>query len=230
MRLDDIRPVIDLLDRAGYYSLECWGGATFDVCLRFLRENPWERLRQIKARCKTPLQMLLRGQNILGYRNYPDDVLVRFIELAASSGIDIFRVFDALNDTRNLEKAIRTVKAVGAHAQGTISYTFTPCTPSGLRKLSQNEALGAAHLPQGLAAPTPAPPRNSPALTWASRSRSVAWPHTSAWPVAAYLARIAPVRRRSTRLLESAAPRSRRSRRSTPSSRRRATKPGSTPR
>ena len=145
MRMDDILPVIDLIDRAGYYSLECWGGATFDVCLRFLRENPWERLRQIKARCKTPLQMLLRGQNILGYRNYPDDVLVRFIELAASSGIDIFRVFDALNDTRNLEKAIRTVKAVGAHAQGTISYTFSPVhTVEAYVKLAQEmEALGA---------------------------------------------------------------------------------------
>ena len=126
MRTEDILPVLDAVDAAGYYSLECWGGATFDVCLRFLRENPWERLRQIKSRCRTPLQMLLRGQNILGYKHYPDDVLRRFIELAAKNGIDIFRIFDALNDTRNLESAIRTVKAVGAHAQGTISYTFSP--------------------------------------------------------------------------------------------------------
>ncbi len=126
MRREDILPILDTIDKAGYYSLECWGGATFDVCLRFLREDPWERLRLIRKRCKTPLQMLLRGQNILGYRNYPDDVLKRFIELAASNGIDIFRIFDALNDTRNLEQAIRCVKAVGAHAQGTISYTFSP--------------------------------------------------------------------------------------------------------
>lgn len=126
MRTEDILPIIDTIDAAGYYSLECWGGATFDVCLRFLRENPWERLRQIKSHCKTPLQMLLRGQNILGYKHYPDDVLRRFIELSAQNGIDIFRVFDALNDTRNLEFAIKTIKEVGAHAQGTISYTFSP--------------------------------------------------------------------------------------------------------
>ena len=148
MRTEDILPVIDTVDAAGYYSLECWGGATFDVCLRFLRENPWERLRQIKARCKTPLQMLLRGQNILGYRHYPDDVLRRFIELAAKNGIDIFRVFDALNDTRNLEYAIKTVKAVGAHAQGTISYTFSPVhTEKAYVKLAAElEQLGADSL------------------------------------------------------------------------------------
>ncbi len=126
MRTNDILPIIDTIDAAGYYSLECWGGATFDVALRFLREDPWERLRLIKSRTKTPLQMLLRGQNILGYKNYPDDVLERFIELSAKNGIDIFRIFDALNDTRNLEKAITTVKKVGAHAQGTISYTVSP--------------------------------------------------------------------------------------------------------
>ena len=145
MRLNDILPVIDAIDRAGYYSLECWGGATFDVCLRFLRENPWERLRQIKARCKTPLQMLLRGQNILGYRNYPDDVLRRFVELAAANGIAVFRIFDALNDTRNLEQAVRAVKATGAHAQGTISYTFSPVhTVEAYVKLAREmEALGA---------------------------------------------------------------------------------------
>jgi len=127
MRTDDILAIADEVDSAGYYSLECWGGATFDVCLRFLRENPWERLRQLKSVCKkTPLQMLLRGQNILGYKNYPDDVLERFIALACENGMDIFRIFDALNDTRNLEKAIQSVKKYGGHAQGTICYTYSP--------------------------------------------------------------------------------------------------------
>lgn len=127
MRTDDILAIAEEVDNAGYYSLECWGGATFDVCLRFLRENPWERLRQLKAVCKkTPLQMLLRGQNILGYKNYPDDVLERFVALACENGMDIFRIFDALNDTRNLERAIQAVKKYGGHAQGTICYTFSP--------------------------------------------------------------------------------------------------------
>ncbi|MEI6210770.1 MAG: pyruvate carboxylase subunit B [bacterium] len=127
MRTDDILQILETVDNAGYYSLECWGGATFDVCLRFLRENPWERLRQIKAIAKkTPLQMLLRGQNILGYRNYPDDLLYRFVSLACENGMDIFRVFDALNDTRNLEHALAAVKKCGGHAQGTICYTFSP--------------------------------------------------------------------------------------------------------
>lgn len=127
LRTDDILEIIDVIDNAGYYSLECWGGATFDVCMRFLRENPWERLRLIKSRAKkTPLQMLLRGQNVLGYRNYPDDLLERFIQLATENGMDIFRIFDALNDTRNLEAAIKYVKASGAHAQGTICYTISP--------------------------------------------------------------------------------------------------------
>ncbi len=127
LRTDDILAIADEVDRTGYYSLECWGGATFDVCLRFLRENPWERLRQIKSVCKkTPLQMLLRGQNILGYKNYPDDVVERFIALACENGMDIFRIFDALNDTRNLEKAIKAVKKYGGHAQGTICYTYSP--------------------------------------------------------------------------------------------------------
>jgi oxaloacetate decarboxylase alpha subunit len=148
MRTEDILPILDAIDAAGYYSLECWGGATFDVCLRFLREDPWERLRQIKARCKTPLQMLLRGQNILGYKHYPDDVLRRFIELAARNGVDIFRIFDALNDTRNLESAIRIVKEVGAHAQGTISYTFSPVhTGAAYVKLARElEQLGSDSL------------------------------------------------------------------------------------
>jgi len=127
MRGDDILEIMDAIDSAGYYSLEVWGGATFDVCLRFLRENPWERLRQIKAKAKkTPLQMLLRGQNILGYRNYPDDLLDRFVALACQNGIDIFRIFDALNDTRNLEYAIKAVKRYGGHAQGTLCYTISP--------------------------------------------------------------------------------------------------------
>ena len=127
MRTDDILKIADKIDDAGYYSLECWGGATFDVCMRFLRENPWERLRRIKKVCrKTPLQMLLRGQNILGYKHYPDDVVERFIALACENGMDIFRVFDALNDPRNLEQAIKCVKKYGGHAQGTISYTTSP--------------------------------------------------------------------------------------------------------
>jgi len=127
MRINDIMGIIDVIDSVGYYSLEMWGGATFDVCLRFLRENPWERLRKIKARAKnTPLQMLLRGQNILGYKNYPDDLLDRFIALACYNGIDIFRVFDALNDVRNLEYAINSIKKHGGHVQGTLCYTISP--------------------------------------------------------------------------------------------------------
>ena len=127
MRTDDILKIAEEIDNAGYYSLECWGGATFDVCMRFLRENPWERLRQIKKVCrKTPLQMLLRGQNLLGYKHYPDDIVERFVALACENGMDIFRVFDALNDPRNLATAIGAVKKYGGHAQGTISYTTSP--------------------------------------------------------------------------------------------------------
>ncbi len=127
MRTDDILRIIDTIDAVGYYSLEVWGGATFDVCMRFLRENPWERLRQVKARAKnTPLQMLLRGQNLVGYRNYADDVVDKFVALACENGIDIFRCFDALNDVRNLESAVRAVKRHGGHAQGTLCYTISP--------------------------------------------------------------------------------------------------------
>lgn len=127
MRTDDILSIAEEVDNVGYYSLECWGGATFDVCLRFLRENPWERLRQIKSVAKkTPLQMLLRGQNGLGYKHYPDDILERMIALACENGMDIFRIFDALNDSRNLKMAIKSVKKYGGHAQGTISYTYSP--------------------------------------------------------------------------------------------------------
>ncbi len=108
-------------------SLEVWGGATFDACVRFLKEDPWERLRQLKAALPaTPLQMLLRGQNLLGYRHYADDVVERFVAKAADNGVDIFRVFDALNDLRNLETAMRAVKASGKHAQGTLCYTVSP--------------------------------------------------------------------------------------------------------
>ncbi len=127
MRTEDILRIIDTVDNVGYYSLEVWGGATFDVCLRFLHENPWERLRQIKAKAKkTPLQMLLRGQNLVGYRNYADDVVDKFIALSCENGIDIFRVFDALNDTRNLEAAVKAVKRHGGHAQGVLAYTISP--------------------------------------------------------------------------------------------------------
>jgi len=127
MRTDDMMKIIDVIDAVGYYSLEVWGGATFDVCLRFLRENPWERLRKIKSRAKkTPLQMLLRGQNIVGYKNYADDLLEHFVALACENGMDIFRIFDALNDTRNVQHAIECVKRFGGHAQGTLSYTISP--------------------------------------------------------------------------------------------------------
>jgi oxaloacetate decarboxylase alpha subunit len=127
MRTDDILGIIDTIDKVGYYSLEMWGGATFDVCMRFLRENPWERLREIKKRAtNTPLQMLLRGQNLVGYRNYSDDVVDTFIGKAVKNGVDIFRVFDALNDSRNLEAAIKSVNKHGGHAQGTLAYTISP--------------------------------------------------------------------------------------------------------
>ncbi len=145
MRTDDILKIAETMDGAGFYSLECWGGATFDVCMRFLRENPWQRLREIKKVCrKTPLQMLLRGQNVLGYRHYPDDVVERFVALACENGMDIFRVFDALNDPRNLETAIRSVKKYGGHAQGTICYTTSPVhTVAAYVKLAKaQEAMG----------------------------------------------------------------------------------------
>ena len=127
MRTPDIIEAAPLLDRVGFSSLEAWGGATFDACLRFLNEDPWERLRLVKAAApNTPIQMLLRGQNLVGYRNYADDVVDYFVELAAKNGVDIFRVFDALNDTRNMQRSIEAVKKAGKHAQGTISYTTSP--------------------------------------------------------------------------------------------------------
>ncbi len=127
MRTEDMLPICDKLDRVGYWSLEVWGGATFDACVRFLKEDPWERLRQLRqALPNTRLQMLLRGQNLLGYRHYADDVVEAFVQKAADNGIDVFRVFDALNDLRNIETAMKAVKKAGKHAQGTICYTTSP--------------------------------------------------------------------------------------------------------
>ncbi|MDK2779618.1 MAG: sodium-extruding oxaloacetate decarboxylase subunit alpha [Pseudomonadota bacterium] len=127
MRTEDMLPICDKLDKVGYWSLEVWGGATFDACVRFLKEDPWERLRQLRAALpNTRLQMLLRGQNLLGYRHYADDVVEAFVQKSADNGIDVFRVFDALNDVRNLETAMKAVKKAGKHAQGTICYTTSP--------------------------------------------------------------------------------------------------------
>ncbi|PPD02423.1 MAG: oxaloacetate decarboxylase subunit alpha [Methylobacter sp.] len=127
LRTEDMLPGCALLDAVGYWSLECWGGATFDACLRFLKEDPWERLSKLKAALpNTPLQMLVRGQNLLGYRHYADDVVRAFILKAAANGMDVFRIFDALNDIRNLQTAIEAAKDSGKHAQGTICYTTGP--------------------------------------------------------------------------------------------------------
>lgn len=127
LRLDDMLPIAAKLDDIGFWSLETWGGATFDACIRFLGEDPWERIRELKkAMPKTPQQMLFRGQNILGYRHYADDVVEAFVERAATNGVDVFRVFDAMNDMRNIEVALAAVNKVGKHAQGTISYTLSP--------------------------------------------------------------------------------------------------------
>jgi oxaloacetate decarboxylase alpha subunit len=127
MRIEDMLPIADKLDQVGYWSLETWGGATFDACIRYLGEDPWERLRQWKAAMpKTRQQMLLRGQNLLGYRHYADDVVDTFVERAAKNGVDVFRIFDAMNDLRNLEEAVRATLATDAHAQGTMSYTVSP--------------------------------------------------------------------------------------------------------
>ena len=127
VRLDDMLPIAAKLDEIGFWSLESWGGATFDACIRYLGEDPWERIRELKkVMPNTPQQMLFRGQNILGYRHYADDVVAKFVERAAVNGVDVFRVFDAMNDMRNIEVALRAVKQVGKHAQGTISYTLSP--------------------------------------------------------------------------------------------------------
>jgi oxaloacetate decarboxylase alpha subunit len=127
LRIDDMLPIAAELDKIGYWSLETWGGATFDACIRFLGEDPWERLRKLKlAMPNTPMQMLLRGQNALGYRHYADDVIEKFIERCAINGMDVFRIFDAMNDMRNLETAIKATVKTGKHAQGAISYTISP--------------------------------------------------------------------------------------------------------
>ncbi|MGQ4275525.1 sodium-extruding oxaloacetate decarboxylase subunit alpha [Pseudidiomarina sp. E22-M8] len=127
MRLDDMLPIAEQLDNVGYWSMESWGGATFDSCIRYLGEDPWERIRELKkVMPKTPQQMLLRGQNLLGYRHYADDVVRRFVERAKENGVDVFRIFDAMNDVRNLETAIKAAKDVDGHAQGTMSYTVSP--------------------------------------------------------------------------------------------------------
>ncbi len=126
MRIDDMLPIADKLDQVGFRSIESWGGATFDACIRYLGEDPWERIRRLKAAMpNTPQQMLFRGQNILGYRHYADDLVEKFVERCAVNGVDVFRIFDALNDLRNLETAIKATIAVGKHAQGTMSYTVS---------------------------------------------------------------------------------------------------------
>lgn len=127
MTTEEILPIVEKLDQVGYHSLECWGGATFDACLRFLNEDPWERLRKIRAKAKkTKLQMLLRGQNLLGYKHYADDVVDYFVQKSIANGIDIIRIFDALNDLRNVERSIKACKKEGGHAQGCFSYTISP--------------------------------------------------------------------------------------------------------
>ena len=127
MRIDDMLPIASKLDQVGFWSLESWGGATFDACIRYLGEDPWHRIRLLKeAMPNTPQQMLLRGQNILGYRHYADDLVEKFVERAATNGVDVFRIFDAMNDMRNLQTAVRATLATGKHAQGTISYTVSP--------------------------------------------------------------------------------------------------------
>ncbi len=146
MTTEEILPAVERLDNIGYHSLEAWGGATFDSCLRFLNEDPWERLRKIKALAKkTPLQMLFRGQNILGYRHYADDVVEYFVQKSIANGIDILRIFDALNDVRNLETAIKACKKEKGHVQGTVCYTISPVhnIESFVKMAKQLEDMGA---------------------------------------------------------------------------------------
>ncbi|MCQ2476639.1 MAG: pyruvate carboxylase subunit B [Clostridia bacterium] len=145
MPFSEFEPILKTMDKAGYYSLECWGGATFDSCLRYLNEDPWERLRKIKAACpNTKLQMLLRGQNILGYKHYPDDVVRMFVRKSVENGIDIIRIFDALNDVRNIKVAVDETLKCGAHASGTICYTLSPIhnIESYVKLAKEIEALG----------------------------------------------------------------------------------------
>ncbi|MGT2667177.1 oxaloacetate decarboxylase subunit alpha [Streptococcus rifensis] len=149
LRTDEMLPIMADIDRAGYNALECWGGATFDASVRYLNEDPWERLRQFKKNApNTPLQMLLRGQNLLGYRHYADDIVEKFIESAAKNGMDIFRIFDALNDVRNIQASVQAVKKFGKHAQVTICYTTSPVhTISYYQNLTKDMvALGADSL------------------------------------------------------------------------------------
>ena len=127
MRTEDMLPIAEQMDDIGYFSLEAWGGATFDTCIRYLNEDPWERLRSLKEYVnKTPIQMLLRGQNLVGYKHYPDDIVKKFVEKSYSNGVDVFRIFDALNDLRNMKYSIKVAKDQGAHVQGVISYTISP--------------------------------------------------------------------------------------------------------
>ena len=127
MKTEEMIPALDMLDQVGYYSLEAWGGATFDSCMRFLNEDPWERLRTLKKHLKnTPIQMLLRGQNLLGYKHYDDEVVEKFIQKSIENGVSIIRVFDALNDTRNLETAMKAIKKYGGICEAAISYTTSP--------------------------------------------------------------------------------------------------------
>ena len=145
MPFSDFEPILSTMDKAGYYSLECWGGATFDSCLRYLNEDPWERLRKIRAACpNTKLQMLLRGQNLLGYKHYPDDVVRLFVKKSVENGIDIIRIFDALNDVRNIEVAVDETLKNGAIASGTICYTLSPIhnLESYVKLAKQIESLG----------------------------------------------------------------------------------------
>ncbi|RKD28836.1 oxaloacetate decarboxylase subunit alpha [Thermohalobacter berrensis] len=146
LKTEEILPILEKMDEVGYHAMEVWGGATFDACLRFLNEDPWERLRKIRSKVKnTKLQMLLRGQNLLGYKHYPDDIVEKFIQKAIYNGIDIVRIFDALNDTRNLETSIKAIKKEGAHCQCAISYTTSKVhtTSYYLEKVKELENLGA---------------------------------------------------------------------------------------
>ena len=149
LSFDKFKPILEKMDKAGYYSVECWGGATFDSCLRFLNEDPWQRLRDIRAAMpNTKLQMLLRGQNLLGYKHYPDDVVKKFVELSIKNGIDIIRIFDALNDPRNVKVAIEETVKHGAEASGAISYTTSPVhnLESNVKYAKELENMGASSI------------------------------------------------------------------------------------
>ncbi len=172
LRLDDMLPVAAQLDDVGYRSLECWGGATFDACIRFLGEDPWVRLRELKkAMPKTPLQMLLRGQNLLGYRHYADDMVERFVERAVKNGMDVFRVFDAMNDPRNMQAALQAVRRHGAHAQ--VRFRTPPARPTPCRpgSTSPNSCWRPALTPSPSRICPASSPRMPP-LSWSVKSRS----------------------------------------------------------